>query len=366
VSRVVLRVENIVKTFGKTIAVNDVSFEVYERELFTLLGPSGCGKTTTLRVIAGLERPDRGRVYIDGVDVTDLPPKDRNVCLVFQEYAVFPHMSVYDNIAFGLKAKRISKLDIDNRVREVAELLDLQKVLWQKAGKISLSEQQRTAMARCIVIEPKLLLLDEPLSLVDAKIRERMRRELRKMQRDLGVTMVFVTHDQLEALMLSDRIAVMREGKLIQVGRPQEIYDNPINLFVASFIGSPTMNFLEGVLRVVKDKLILESDVIIELMRGIDTSLYSQLDGKKVIVGFRPEDAFISPEGLIKGVIQYTEIAGDKKIIHLRVSDKCSIRVFVDLYALVEVGDVASIQVNPLRLHIFDKETGNKLLRAGV
>jgi len=365
-SRVVLRVENIVKTFGKTIAVNDVSFEVYEGELFTLLGPSGCGKTTTLRVIAGLEYPDRGRVYIDNVDVTDLPPRDRNVCLVFQEYAVFPHMSVYDNIAFGLKSRKISKLDIDKKVREVAELLDLQKLLWQKAGKIGLSEQQRTAIARCIVVEPKLLLLDEPLTLVDAKIRERMRRELRKMQRDLGVTMVFVTHDQLEALMLSDRIAIMREGKLIQIGTPQEIYDNPVNLFVASFIGSPTMNFLEGVLRVFEDKLILESDVKIDLMRGVDTRPYNLLDGKKVIIGFRPEDAFISPEGLIKGVVQHTEIAGDRKIIHVKVSDKCSIRVFVDLYALIGIGDVTSIQVNPLRLHIFDKETGLKLLRAGV
>ncbi|MEM1817123.1 MAG: ABC transporter ATP-binding protein, partial [Desulfurococcaceae archaeon] len=257
---VMVKVENVTKRFENVVAVDKVSFEVYKGELFSLLGPSGCGKTTTLRIIAGLEKPDEGRVYIDGVDVTNRPAREREVCLVFQEYAVFPHMSVYDNIAFGLTNRKIPKAEIYKKVKEVADLLDLTNYLSFKGGKLGLSEQQRVAIARCLVVKPKVLLLDEPLTLADAKIKEKMRRELKKLLKDLELTVIFVTHDQLEALMISDRVAIMRKGKIVQIGSPGEVYDNPINLFVATFVGSPTINLLEGVLEVSDRELVFKTD----------------------------------------------------------------------------------------------------------
>ncbi|MEM1719772.1 MAG: ABC transporter ATP-binding protein, partial [Desulfurococcaceae archaeon] len=257
---VMVKVENVTKRFENVVAVDKVSFEVYKGELFSLLGPSGCGKTTTLRIIAGLEKPDEGRVYIDGVDVTGRPAREREVCLVFQEYAVFPHMSVYDNIAFGLTNRKIPKAEIYEKVKEVADLLDLTNYLSFKGGKLGLSEQQRVAIARCLVVKPKVLLLDEPLTLADAKIKEKMRRELKKLLKDLELTVIFVTHDQLEALMISDRVAIMRKGKIVQIGSPGEVYDNPINLFVATFVGSPTINLLEGVLEVSDRELVFKTD----------------------------------------------------------------------------------------------------------
>ncbi|MET1160885.1 MAG: ABC transporter ATP-binding protein [Thermoprotei archaeon] len=366
-SDVVLRVENITKRFGELIAVNNVSFEVKRGEIFSLLGPSGCGKTTTLRIISGLEIPDSGRVYIEDEDVTFKPPRERRVCLVFQEYAVFPHMSVYDNIAFGLRARKLSREEINKKVREVAELLDLQESLSVKAGKLGLSEQQRIAIARCLVVEPLILLLDEPLTLVDAKVKERMRRELRRLQKELKITMIYVTHDQLEALMLSDRVAVMNKGRILQIGSPQEIYDKPANLFVATFVGTPTINLVEGVLKVEADtlKLISDNEELVLVKNFSGTTLYNEsnkLSGKTVVVGVRPEDITISPQGYLKGRIVQTEAVGDRLALHVEIAKNITLRVLTDLYTRAQLGEIVSLEVKPHNIHIFDKETGNRLL----
>ncbi|MEM0001119.1 MAG: ABC transporter ATP-binding protein [Desulfurococcaceae archaeon] len=359
---VMVKVENVTKRFENVVAVDKVSFEVYKGELFSLLGPSGCGKTTTLRIIAGLEKPDEGRVYIDGVDVTGRPAREREVCLVFQEYAVFPHMSVYDNIAFGLTNRKIPKAEIYEKVKEVADLLDLTNYLSFKGGKLGLSEQQRVAIARCLVVKPKVLLLDEPLTLADAKIKEKMRRELKKLLKDLELTVIFVTHDQLEALMISDRVAIMRKGKIVQIGSPGEVYDNPINLFVATFVGSPTINLLEGVLEVSDRELVFKTDTRTHVLAtNIDVSRLKDLSGLEVIVGFRPEDAEIATDGTVKGTIDIVEISEDRKVIHVDV-DNMKIRVFGDLFASYQEGGPVNIKINPFKLFVFDKKTGNRIL----
>jgi len=358
-----LKVQNISKRFGNLIAVNNVSFDVYEGEIFTLLGPSGCGKTTTLRIITGLEKPDTGRVYIGDRDVTDLPPQERNVCLVFQEYAVFPHMSVFDNIAFGLKIKRYPMNEIRKRIYELAEMLELTKYLNYKAGKLGLSEQQRIALARCIAIEPEVLLLDEPLTLVDAKVKERMRRELKKLQREFKKTMIYVTHDQLEAMMLSDRIAVMNKGRLLQVGTPSEIYDNPKNLFVALFIGSPTMNTLDGKLVYEEGRYILaKENISIDLTKLMvhyrDIHKYVNRD---IVIGFRPEDVYIDKDGILEGVIDLVEVSGDKLTVHVKVSKDVSIKVFAPIYTQLKIGDKVRLSFNIEKVHIFDKVTEERI-----
>lgn len=354
-------VDGISKRFGDVVAVDGVSFSVYRGEILTLLGPSGCGKTTTLRIIAGLEKPDRGRVYIGGRDVTELPPQKRDVCLVFQEYAVFPHMSVYENIAFGLKIRGFSLDDVRRVVSEAAEMLDLSEYLEKRAGRVGLSEQQKIALARCMVVKPRVLLLDEPLTLVDARTRERMRRELREIQRKIGITMLYVTHDQLEALMLSDRIAVMNRGKLVQVGTPIEIYDNPQSLFVAQFIGSPTMNFIEGILKRYGESFILEKDNLRIPLSDV-AKLYNleNLVDREIVIGFRPEDGFISTEGAIEGSIEVVEVVGDKLALHVKVFRDVMIKVYTTIYDEVGIGSKVRLSINPNKIHVFDRASGVK------
>ncbi len=363
--KVKLEVKNITKRFGDLLAVNNVSFEVYEGETFTLLGPSGCGKTTTLRIIAGLEKPDKGRVFIGGRDVTDVPPRERNVCLVFQEYAVFPHMTVYDNIAFGLKARKEPEELIARRVREVAELLGLTSVLNTKASKVGLSEKQRIALGRCLVVEPEILLLDEPLTLADAKIRETMRRELRRLQRELKITMIYVTHDQLEAMMLSDRIAVMNAGRLLQVGTPREIYEKPKNLFVAYFIGSPTINLIEGKLvrkdgKLVLEKegLVLDATKLLEEAKGV-----GKIIGREIVIGIRPEDIQIDPSGhgVWKGEVELFEVSGDQLIVHIKLAEETKIRAMAPFSLRLRTGDIVGVAINPDKVHVFDRKTGERI-----
>lgn len=363
-SNIVLRLENITKRFGDLVAVNNISFDVKRGEVFSLLGPSGCGKTTTLRIIAGLEKPDSGKVYIDGEDVTYKSSRERKVCLVFQEYAVFPHMSVYDNIAFGLRFKKLNKEEVSKRVREIAELLDLDELLSIRASKIGLSEQQRVAIARCLVVEPSILLLDEPLTLLDARIKERMRRELRRLQREFKITVIYVTHDQLEAMMLSDRIAVMNKGRIIQIGSPKEIYEKPSNLFVATFVGSPTINLIEGVLRVSNNRLMLSAgngDIL--LSDYIEKpEVFREIFNKEVIIGVRPEDIIIDPGGLLQGEIRYIEALGDRMVLHINVFKSIMLRVLTDLYTRVSIGDKIRLRINISNLHIFDKVSGERII----
>ncbi|MEM3662204.1 MAG: ABC transporter ATP-binding protein [Sulfolobales archaeon] len=363
-----LIVENLTKRFGDLIAVNKVSFDVNEGEFFSLLGPSGCGKTTSLRCIAGLEIPDEGRIIIKDKDVTNLPPQERGVSLVFQEFAVFPHMTVYENIAFGLKVRKIPKEEIRRRVLEIAEILNLKESLNKVAGKLGLSEKQRIAIGRSVIIEPEILLLDEPLTLVDAKVKEAMRRELRRLQKDLKITILYVTHDQLEAMMMSDRIAVMNAGRILQVGTPGQIYEDPRKVFVAKFIGSPTINLLESRI-IVEDGecliLIKDKEVKIRLEKKISDELIARYAGRTILLGVRPEDVGISKQPMqgynINTRIQFVEVIGDKMEVYLRLNEEF-IRALTPLRADLNEGDTIYIRLPSDKMFLFDPESEERIL----
>ncbi|WP_297487983.1 ABC transporter ATP-binding protein, partial [Thermococcus sp.] len=285
---------NVWKVFGGFTAVKDMNLHVKDREFMILLGPSGCGKTTTLRMIAGLEEPTKGRIYIGDRLVADpekdvfVPPRDRDVAMVFQSYALYPHMSVYDNIAFPLKLRKVPKSEVDKRVREVAEMLGLSELLNRKPRELSGGQRQRVALGRAIVRKPRVFLMDEPLSNLDAKLRVRMRAELKRLQRQLGVTTVYVTHDQVEAMTMGDRIAVINAGQLQQVGSPEEVYHKPANTFVAGFIGSPPMNFLEGTLT--EDGFVDFGEFRLKLLPDqFEVLREENLIDKTITFGIRPE-----------------------------------------------------------------------------
>jgi multiple sugar transport system ATP-binding protein len=363
-TEILLKVENLRKTFGNTVAVDDVTFEVRRGEFFSLLGPSGCGKTTTLRCIAGLEKPDKGRIIIGERDVTNLPPQMRNVGLVFQEYAVFPHMTVYENMAFGLKIKKLPKDEIHNRVLRIAELLNLEEYLNVRAGRLALALMQRVALARSIIVEPEILLLDEPLTLVDAKIKELMRRELRRYQKELGVTILHVTHDQLEAMMVSDRIGVMCQGKILQIGTPIEIYDKPNSIFVARFIGSPTMNLIEGRLEQYNDELFLDADDVRIPLYGVSSEKLRGYIGKDVVLGVRPEDIEIltqPTEGSFAGKITLIESSGSKLEIIVELNS-VTLHVLSPLRRDLKVGQPIHLKIRPTKAHVFNKTTENNIM----
>jgi len=257
-----VRVVGLRKVFDKkTVAVDGVSFEVKDGEFVILLGPSGCGKTTTLRCIAGLETPDEGEIYIGDRLVNDLPPKDRDIAMVFQSYALYPHMTVYDNLAFPLKMRKYPKDEIDKRVKEVARLLRIEDLLDRKPRQLSGGQQQRVALGRALVRNPQVWLMDEPLSNLDAKLRVYMRAELKKLQKDLGITTIYVTHDQAEAMAMGDRIAVMDKGKILQYDEPHVVYEKPANIFVAGFLGSPPMNFVDATIVERDSQIILDAGV---------------------------------------------------------------------------------------------------------
>ncbi len=301
-----VRLDRITKVFPpKTVAVNDVSLEVSDGEFFTLLGPSGCGKTTTLRIIAGLEKPTRGRVYIDGVDVTDLPPRKRDVAMVFQTYALYPHMKVYDNIAFPLKLRKLPKDEIDRRVKEVAELLRIKELLDRYPKQLSGGQQQRVALARALVRKPKVWLMDEPLSNLDALLRVRMRAELKRLQKELGITTIYVTHDQVEAMSMADKIAVMNAGRVLQVGTPAEIYGRPKTLFVAGFIGTPPMNFLRVEFREEGGRYLLKGrEFSLELPSELGELVGGKVpSGGELVMGVRPEHIEIAEGSEREGTI---------------------------------------------------------------
>jgi spermidine/putrescine transport system ATP-binding protein len=308
-----VELQQVTKSFGKVIAVDGVSFQVKQGEFLTLLGPSGCGKTTTMRMIAGLETPTEGRVLIRGRDVTYLPPYKRDVSLMFQSYALFPHKNIFDNVAFGLKYRKTPKGEIKQRVREALELVHLPGIERRYPKQLSGGQQQRVALARALVVNPALLLLDEPLSNLDLKLRERMRVELKQIQEQVGITFIFVTHDQEEALTLSDTIAVMEEGSIIQIGSPREIYEYPKTEFVARFIGQS--NIIHG--RVEKDdqegfQIVTENNQRLPLPEGRSFSLGDpisiQVRSERVFV--YPEQAQASHELVYPGVIERTIYAG--------------------------------------------------------
>ncbi len=287
-----LRLINITKFFGTVPAVSDVNLEVTDGEFIVLVGPSGCGKSTLLRLIAGLETDHAGEIIIDGNNINHVPPKNRDIAMVFQNYALYPHMTVYQNMAFGLKMRKISKEEIDNRVLEAAKILKLQDLLNRKSKALSGGQQQRVALGRAIVRKPKLFLFDEPLSNLDAKLRVAMRGELIKLHKKLGTTMIYVTHDQVEAMSMGDRLVVLHEGKVQQIGKPLGIYEHPANLFVAGFIGSPPMNLFHCKIRkdaqrftiVTDDFELTLPDTFLQVIKS------SNLPDNRVILGVRPED----------------------------------------------------------------------------
>ncbi|OYT51738.1 MAG: sugar ABC transporter ATP-binding protein [Desulfurococcales archaeon ex4484_204] len=349
--------DNVSKFFGKVRAVTDLNLEVGDGEFVALLGPSGCGKTTTLLMIAGIYRPSRGRILFDNEDVTGLPPKDRNVGMVFQSYALYPHMTVYDNIAFPLKLKKVPKQEIDRKVRKVAKLLRIDNLLARRPGQLSGGQQQRVALGRALAKEPDVLLLDEPLSNLDAKLRILMRAELKRLQKELRVTTVYVTHDQVEAMSMADRIAVMNAGKLQQYADPQGLYNKPANLFVAGFIGSPPMNFVEGSIRedlsggyyfdagAFKFKLPKELGELIS-SKSID-----------VVMGFRPEHVKLSlnrEEYSIEGQVYVVEPLGRDIVVNVKVGDML-FKVVTKPGVELRPGQRIWLVLDVDKIHFFDK-----------
>ncbi|WFO74849.1 ABC transporter ATP-binding protein [Desulfurococcaceae archaeon MEX13E-LK6-19] len=363
-SKVELR--NIVKRFGRVVAVDHVSLKINDGEFFVLLGPSGCGKTTTLRIIAGLEDPDEGYVLIDDKIVNDVPPNKRDIAMVFQNYALYPHMTVYKNLAFPLENMGLSKQEIDKRVREVAKLLHIDHLLDRKPGQLSGGEQQRVALGRALVRRPRVFLMDEPLSNLDAKLRVYMRAELKRLQKELGITTIYVTHDQAEAMTMADRIAVMNKGRIMQVGKPRELYLKPANIFVAGFIGSPPMNFFDATFTVKENKYILDaSDFKLVLDPEIGSIVEKSIGGGgEVVIGIRPEhmEIYDKPvENSIESEVYVVEPLGSETVINAKVGKK--------IFKVVVKGDVdypigAKIYVKPVMkyLHIFNKKTGEAIV----
>jgi multiple sugar transport system ATP-binding protein len=346
--------ENVTKRFaGDTLAVNNLSLDVKDTEFMVLVGPSGCGKSTALRMLAGLEDITEGQIKIGDKVVNDMPPRDRDIAMVFQSYALYPHMSVYDNMAFGLKMRGTPKADIERRVNNAAEILELGPLLKRKPRQLSGGQRQRVALGRAIVREPQVFLLDEPLSNLDAKLRIQTRIELQKQHRALHATFIYVTHDQVEAMTMGDRIAVMRDGILQQVAPPREIYDNPANMYVAGFIGSPTMNFIPVT---VQGTTVKASGFELELPRAPGV--------EKGTLGIRPEALTERPKEGHAGLdlkVEVVEILGSDQFLYGTVGSD-SITARVDPNLKVEPGDRVRLGVDTRRLHLFDVETEKAIL----
>ena len=338
-------------------AVRGLSLDVHDHELLVLLGPSGCGKTTALRMLAGLEAVDRGDIRIDGASVVGLEPKDRDVALVFQSYALYPHLSARENIRYPLKLRRLERAEQDRKVTEVAEMLGIGHLLPRRPVELSGGEQQRVALARAIVRAPRVFLMDEPLSNLDAKLRVHTRTELKTLQRELGTTMVFVTHDQAEAMSLAHRIAIMSVGELQQVGTPDEVYDHPANLFVAEFIGSPPMNILSAERD--GDGLVVAGGWRLPASRLPEAPRLSKGAGGELAVGLRPEGIAIAAEGQPAEVVA-VEPLGSEVIVDVRVGGQLlKLRAAPDVRPAA--GSTVQLRADPAAVRVFDRATGTAL-----
>ena len=361
-----LSLKHINKTYPNGFeAVKDFNLEIEDKEFIIFVGPSGCGKSTTLRMVAGLEDITSGELYIGDKLVNDVEPKDRDIAMVFQNYALYPHMTVYDNMAFGLKLRKVPKDEIDKMVREAARILDLEALLDRKPKALSGGQRQRVAMGRAIVRNPKVFLMDEPLSNLDAKLRGQMRVEISRLHQRLGTTIIYVTHDQTEAMTLGTRIVVMSAGVVQQVDTPQALYDNPCNLFVAGFIGSPQMNFADAVCKINgKDVTLLVGDSEIKLPAAKAEKLIAGgYDGKTVVLGIRPEDVHDEPDYLaahqdttIEAKIRVYEMLGAEVFLYFDYAG-ASMTARVEPSTTARTGDVVKFALNPDKIHVFDKET---------
>ena len=346
-------------------AVKDFNLEIEDKEFIIFVGPSGCGKSTTLRMIAGLEDISGGVLEIDGKKMNDVEPKDRDIAMVFQNYALYPHMTVYDNMAFGLKLRKVPKDEIDKKVREAARILDLEKLLDRKPKALSGGQRQRVAMGRAIVRNPKVFLMDEPLSNLDAKLRVQMRIEISKLHENLGATIIYVTHDQTEAMTLGTRIVVMKDGIVQQVDTPQNLYNTPCNQFVAGFIGSPQMNFMDALVNVNGNDVTLKvGEHVLKVPASKRQALIDGgYDGKTVVLGIRPEDvhdsqAFISnsPDSVIKSKIKVYELLGAEVFLYFDL-EGTQMTARVNPRTTLRTGDDAIFALDMEKIHLFDKDT---------
>ncbi len=358
-----IRLKEVTKRFGDNIAVNRINLTVRDKEFLVLVGPSGCGKTTTLRMIAGLDEVTEGEIFIGRRKINNVPPKDRDIAMVFQNYALYPHMSVYKNMAFGLKLRKLPKKEIDLRVREVAEMLGIGDLLWRKPKELSGGQRQRVAMGRAIGRKPQVFLFDEPLSNLDAKLRVQMRSELARLHEKLETTIIYVTHDQIEAMTLADRIAVMDKGIIMQIGSPMEVYNNPNNLFVAGFMGSPAMNFLEGQVVVENETLFVKGR---EFKFAIPYPLqdrFLKARDRKVVLGIRPEHLYEEkvrgpfPGGeKLKVSIEVVEPIGSEMIL-VASCGSVHLTACVDPQSNAKPHMEMELLVDMNRMQIFDKAT---------
>ena len=354
--------DHLYKRYGDdVIAVNDLNLEIKDGEFICLVGPSGCGKTTALRCVAGLEEISDGRLLIGDKVVNNMAPKDRDIAMVFQSYALYPHMSVYDNLAFGLKLRKMKKDEIDRRVKQGAEILGLERFLDRKPRALSGGQRQRVALGRAIVREPSVFLMDEPLSNLDAKLRVQTRAEIARLHQRLGTTTIYVTHDQVEAMTMGDRIAVMRDGLLQQIGTPQELYDHPVNVFVAGFIGSPSMNFATTT---TAGKDLLLGGVRLELTGEQAKAADTRPDGANVLIGFRPEHIHVGngQESAVRfpATVDVVEYLGNDELIHAKTEGN-EIVALLPSSERVAVGDSIELAVPMHKLHIFDPESEKTL-----
>ncbi len=371
-----LSLRNVYKKYpGGVVAVSDFNLEIKDKEFIILVGPSGCGKSTTLRMVAGLEEISDGQIYIGDRVVNDVAPKDRDIAMVFQNYALYPHMTVFDNMAFGLKLRKTSKDEIRRRVEEAARILDIEHLLERKPKALSGGQRQRVALGRAIVREPKVFLLDEPLSNLDAKLRAQMRTEISKLHQRLGTTFIYVTHDQTEAMTMGTRIVVMKGGFIQQVDTPQNLYLYPCNLFVAGFIGSPQMNFIESVIlkegndyfvefgsEDTKTRAGVKFKIKLPESKNKDNRLEAYV-GKEVIMGIRPEDVHneedllaANPDGIVEADVEVTELMGAETYLYMDCEGQ-PINARVSPTNTARPGDRIKIALEPAKIHLFDKDT---------
>ncbi|MBR2791462.1 MAG: sn-glycerol-3-phosphate ABC transporter ATP-binding protein UgpC [Erysipelotrichaceae bacterium] len=354
---------NLQVTDEGVVAVQEFNLDIKDKEFIVLVGPSGCGKSTTLRMIAGLEEITSGELYIDGKLVNNVEPKDRDIAMVFQSYALYPHMTVYDNMAYSLKIKKVPKDEIDRKVREAAEILDITQYLDRKPKALSGGQRQRVAIGRAIVRDPKVLLMDEPLSNLDAKLRNQMRSELIKLRKRINTTFVYVTHDQVEAMTLGDRIVVMKDGYIQQIGTPQEVFDHPANLFVSGFIGTPQMNYFDARLLIRDGRYFVETrGYEVELAEDKQARLRKHnVEEQEVTLGIRPEHLSITDKG-IKGSVDVSELMGSSLHLHMTVEDKDVIIIVPTEGAKIDYsGRELEIGFNGKVAHLFSKKDQHNL-----
>jgi multiple sugar transport system ATP-binding protein len=363
-----LQIKNLVKKFDSAAAaaVSDVSLDVESGSFVVLLGPSGCGKTTTLRCIAGLETPDSGDIFIDSTLVNDLAPKERDIAMVFQNYALYPHMTVYDNIAFPLKMRHASASEIDSRVKETARLANIEPLLLRKPKQLSGGEQQRVALARAIVRRPKVFLMDEPLSNLDAKLRLYTRTEIKRLQKDLNITTIYVTHDQSEAMAMSDKIAVMSKGKLLQYEPPVSVYNKPATTFVAGFIGSPPMNLIPMTITEMGDRVALdEGDFKYDLPSELTPAVRGKTQSSEVFLGIRPEDLHVSiaknAESVFLSEVYVLEPLGAQNVVDIKVGGTI-LKAVTPSSTRLDIGQQVWVGFSPTAIHVFDSKSGQLLV----